>query len=360
MPKGRKRQASDRPDETQTKTKSRKSNGGEPTLNQGTLCSICNKTIVEGTSENEGEDAIFCEKRCGWLHRGCAGLTNPFFKLFTENDTPFLCIYCMLKSQSDEICALQATVKEMEKTLALIQTSTVTNSNRNNHDYTEQAWVSVTRPTVSEANCNSAFQAVTGSNSTRSHNPGTAQRNINSESDRKFNMIIHGIPETKPGTSKMARFQSDLKSVGSIVSGLNSGVSELSLRDCFRLGKYKKDLQKPRPILAKLNRSTDVLTLLSLKTSLPEGVTFKADLSRQERQAEAILLKERWKLIQSGTDRKSIRIRNGLLFIRGELYCKVVDEKLIKNDETISPLPTKEGTSTANKGTPTSPSHGCS
>ena len=31
------------------------------------------------------------------------------------------------------------------------------------------------------------------------------------------------------------------------------------------VGKYKKDLQQPRPILAKFNRSTDVLTLLSPK-----------------------------------------------------------------------------------------------
>ena len=132
-----------------------------------------------------------------------------------------------------------------------MQKSTDTTSNYKDNDSTAQTIV--THPSISEANCNSAFQALTGSNSTRSHNPGTAQRNINSESDRKFNMIIHGIPETKPGTSKMARFQSDLKSVGSIVSGLNSGISELSLRDCFRLGKYKKDLQHPRPILAKFN-----------------------------------------------------------------------------------------------------------
>ena len=186
---------------------------------------------------------------------------------------------------------------------------------------------------------NSGSQAATGSNLTRNQNPGIAQGNAKIESDRKFNLVVHGIPETKPGTLKMARIQSDFKSVGSIVSGLNSGISELSLRDCFRLGKYKKDLQQPRPILAKFNQSTDVLTLLSLKTSLPEGITFKADLSRQERQAEAILLKERWKLIQSGTDRKSIRIRNGSLFVKDKLHCKVIDEKLTNGNGTISPVP---------------------
>ena len=36
--------------------------------------------------------------------------------------------------------------------------------------------------------------------------------------------------------------------------------------------------------------------MLSLRASLPKGITLKSDLSHQEHQAEAILLKERWKL----------------------------------------------------------------
>ena len=59
MTKGRKRLASDQLDQTQTKLKSRKSGGGEPTLNQGTQCSICNKSIVERSNEHDGEDAIY-------------------------------------------------------------------------------------------------------------------------------------------------------------------------------------------------------------------------------------------------------------------------------------------------------------
>ena len=43
----------------------------------------------------------------------------------------------MLKSQSDEICALKATVKEMEKTLATLQKSRDTTSKQFNDIVTE-------------------------------------------------------------------------------------------------------------------------------------------------------------------------------------------------------------------------------
>lgn len=39
----------------------------------------------------------------------------------------------------------------------------------------------------------------------------------------------------------------------------------------------------------------------------------------------SILLKERWKLIESGTDRGKIRIRNSSLFVDGEVFGTVVD-----------------------------------
>ena len=40
-----------------------------------------------------------------------------FFKAFTLNDTPFLCVFCMLKSQSDEISTLRSTIEQLKSTL---------------------------------------------------------------------------------------------------------------------------------------------------------------------------------------------------------------------------------------------------
>ena len=155
------------------------------------------------------------------------------------------------------------------------------------------------------------------------------------------------VSESQPGTSKFSRIQSDFNSVGSVISGLKSGIPESSIRDSIRLGKFKKNSQHPRPILAKFNRPTDVLKLLSLRASLPNGITFKSDLSRQERQIEAILLKERWRLIQSGLDRKTIRIRNNSLYVKDKLHCKVENETLITINETTLPSPVTATTTPA-------------
>ena len=74
------------------------------------------------TKSNDGEEAIYCDGCCGWIHRQCTGLSDPFFKLFTENeDVPFLCVYCMLKTQSDEIASLRSTITEMQDTITTLK-----------------------------------------------------------------------------------------------------------------------------------------------------------------------------------------------------------------------------------------------
>ena len=46
-------------------------------------------------------------------------------------------------------------------------------------------------------------------------------------------------------------------------------------------------------------------------------------MSKEERDNESILLGERWNLIQSGTDRKFIKIRNKQIFILDSKFSKV-------------------------------------
>ena len=58
MDKGGKRCAPDQTVQDQTKSKSWKLDSGKPPVNEGTLCGICNKNIIEQSSEHDGEDAI--------------------------------------------------------------------------------------------------------------------------------------------------------------------------------------------------------------------------------------------------------------------------------------------------------------
>jgi len=76
---------------------------------QGTLCSICDKLIIEQSCDNNGEDAIYCEGCRGWLHRHCAGLS----------DCMFLCIFCMNSSVSSGYCGIKSNVMQIKKILML-------------------------------------------------------------------------------------------------------------------------------------------------------------------------------------------------------------------------------------------------
>lgn len=311
MTKGnRKRPVSDQPDQTQPKSKSRKSNGGKPQIKQGTLCSVCNKIIIERSSEHDGEEAIYCEKRCGWMHRQCAGLTDPFFKLFTENDTPFLCVYCMLKSQSDEICALKATIKEMEKTLAILQKSTNATSEINlpldlpNNPISQQLNDPTSRPAANSESTNVNLKT-------------------SSQHDRKYNVVVFGITEPPSGSSLFARAAKDTDNVTKLFETINPDFCSTTLRDCFRLGRYKKDQTRPRPILVKLNRTVDVANILSNRDKYPNEINIKPDLTKEERSCESKLLAERWRLMQSGTDKKLIKIKKSSIYVKGKLHGSV-------------------------------------
>ena len=147
-------------------------------------------------------------------------------------------------------------------------------------------------------------------------------------SDRKYNLVIYGIPECDKGTLRVRRLKTDTINVSTVITNLDSSIHPQCVRDCFRLGKYN-DNGSPRPILAKINRSADVSSILSKRGSLNKPISIKPDLSLEDRRLEAILLKERWSLIQSGTNRRDIKIRNKYLFVTNKLYCQVKGSELI-------------------------------
>ena len=79
-----------------------------------------------------------------------------------------------------------------------------------------------------------------------------------------------------------------------------------------------------RPLLAKLNRSCNVLSILASRQKLVQsetpGVFIKPHQSPYERSTEATLLHQRKLLIQSGTDKKDIKIRGNSIFVRKIKY----------------------------------------
>lgn len=161
-----------------------------------------------------------------------------------------------------------------------------------------------------------------------------------SDSDRKFNIVVFGVSELPGGSSRFLRNNHDFQEVSSILSNLELGPNQSSsIRDCHRLGKYVSDSLRPRPLLVQLNSTADVYKVLSKRHNVPSSVSIKPDLSPANRKIEALLLKERWQLIESGVDRRSIKIRGSNIYVNNQLHGKVVDFilSLVSNSE-VSPI----------------------
>ena len=116
-------------------------------------------------------------------------------------------------------------------------------------------------------------------------------------------------------TSRHKRQQNDVKAILETLSSIKVQINPDHIIDCFRLGKFKQNQSRPRPILIKLQRTMDVNTILANKSSLPSPLIIKPDMSPQERAIESVLLKERWSLIKAGHNRKQIKLSSNHIFV---------------------------------------------
>ena len=136
--------------------------------------------------------------------------------------------------------------------------------------------------------------------------------------------LHNGTSRFTRGTSRFTREQNDFKEAASAIANTESESNHTSsIRECRRLGKY--NVSKTRPILVTLNSTADVSYILSHCHHLHSPISIKPDLSLQDRKAKAILLHERWKLIQSGIERKSIKLQNLSLFVNNRPYGKIIN-----------------------------------
>ena len=85
----------------------------------------------------------------------------------------------------------------------------------------------------------------------------------------------------------------------------------------------------------KLNRTIDVSLLLSKAKSLPKELRIKPGMSAEERQMESLLLKESWVLIQSGIERKDIRIHSNKIFVRNKLHGQITNSSLVLTQSSL-------------------------
>ena len=284
------------------------------------ICPICEEPVIDETHES-----IECEGMCkAWLHRGCAGLSKAAFQAATVSPDPFLCPHCRLVAQTSELSALKLSVSTLSSDLSSLK-AIVDDLKAKACLPSPPVWVTV--PNRTDSTSSAPLPAASSS----SHgNPESVQLHaskspVHSSSDKKYNVVLFGVDECNVGISRHDRFHSDLSNVAEVLSEVDDTIQKQSIKDCFRLGKFNASPRRPRPILVKFIRSVDASSILSKRASLKPPFIVKPDLSREERLIDSLLLKGRWNLIQSGTSRKFIKIKNDSIFVSNKLHGKVVD-----------------------------------
>ncbi len=97
-------------------------------------------------------------------------------------------------------------------------------------------------------------------------------------------------------------------------------ISKLSVRDCTRMGKYSPSHERPRPLLVKLLRTTEMSVILSNQSKLTKSkVYIKPYMTPSKRNSESILLKERKSLISFGANPKDIKGKSNKLLLNGSM-----------------------------------------
>ncbi len=274
-------------------------------------CIVCEKVIKDSDETNKvkGQDSLLCEGSCQrWMHRTCAGIS----KQAAENsDEPFLCHRCNSSRQAKEIFTLKAIVAKLESELALLK-----------------AKESPSVPQLEEAHVRPSYAihvTHTASGTTTQSQLDLEVINLTktkSNPDRKFNIVVYGIKESPDGTSRRNRMSHDNQEVLDILETVDSAITVQSIRDCFRMGKYSEGKKRPRPILVKMSRSSEVQSILTNRRNLAEkqSISIKADMSFKERAVEKILLKKRWELMGEGVEKGKMKIRGKTLFVNNQKH----------------------------------------
>ena len=283
-------------------------------------CPICDDLILEAVGKKAGDEAVECDGSCAaWLHRRCAGLSKEAYLSISKSPNPFFCPQCRLDKQELDIKALRAIVGDLSNKLsaACDDIAKLKSSHMDSDKQRQPTYANIAKPVVPQAVQNGDK----ASDDSNVNKPATNSQKLFSQ--RKFNVLMFGITENDKGTPRHIRNQNDLSSVSEVLSNLDPLVSVSSVSDCFRLGKFNDD--KTRPILIKLTRSADVVSVLSNRHKLSSfpGIRLKPDLSPEERKRESLLLKERWELINNGISKTTIKIRGNNLYVSSKKYGSV-------------------------------------
>ena len=173
-------------------------------------------------------------------------------------------------------------------------------------------------PTYSAATSKRANSANSSTRYSHAQPSGTRYSSYSASSvDKKYNIVMYGLSECPKGSPRHERISYDTDLACKAIQSICPDLREYAVCDCSRIGKYTEE--RSRPLMIKFARSCDAATVLAnrykiSKTDHP-NVFLKPYMTVAERKTESILLRERRALIESGIERKLIKIRGNSIFI---------------------------------------------
>ena len=165
--------------------------------------------------------------------------------------------------------------------------------------------------------------------------------------ERKYNIMLFGITEKPNGTPRSERFNSDYDEVSHVLHRLDDDSDHVCLvRDCKRIGRFSSLSNRPCPLLVTLGSTSDVSYILSKRRSLSSPLFIRRHVSPTQCLEWSILLREKRKLMESGTvDATTVKIRKSHLYVGDRLVGMVADGVFISSQGTgaLAPSPSECG-----------------
>ena len=283
-------------------------------------------------SDKDAGHMIECEGCLRWSHSKCVSISATLAKSY-----PFICPFCT-RALFQEVASLRSEVSQLREQLA--KCSVVPQSCQDQPVLDSLQQLSPGLHTPSSPNSprvpSDSVNSSASSHSEHLHsnrNRNSSRNRVESSADRRYNIVVLGVAESPSGTSYLGRLNADNDAVSATLSALASSIEHppFLIRDCRRLGRYRPDSPKPRPLLVTMNSTVEVSTVLSNCRKLSASISIRPDLTLSERQERGILLRERRRLIDAGVSRVDIKLKRSELYVSGTLTGRVVNSVFTAN-----------------------------
>ena len=176
------------------------------------VCLICNVIIQEG---EEPDDALYCEGQCQrWLHRKCVSMTNKVYLALGQSEEPYFCPHCKCNVYQKEINSLKDTIKALSDEVTYLKS--------------REESVHLTATSVEQASVTPHSVNHQQSSNKAAKPDGKPTAGI-LPGDHKFNIVLFGIKEHPPDTSRPDRIKFDIANCLNVITKLNSEINSQSI-----------------------------------------------------------------------------------------------------------------------------------